>query len=995
MKQVDERTEYQVATQYGTYQNQMIHNSIGQNDMQDTEHGYAVKSTGMDVEDVLGYRYAGGTEDRHTGRSVMENFEEYMKARQERARETGEDAQSRERQAKEEAKELARNLSGEEMRQLAMMGIDIENVSFSDIRGIVNTMRGNAHREETARMLAEISASDGDTDDLTIMGGTVRLQGTDIELENVDVSDIITEDDGENFVVGENEFLYLVKNNLSTTRENIYKAHFSGGLAAGKGITDKEFADMWAQIGKVIDQAGYQADDTSLAGARLLLDNDLPVTTDTIRGYMDFQEISGRDISEIQLPDSDEEIYAVRAQQLYDMVQSVRPATIYDMTVKGKELTIASAYMYQKQAAERGEYPDRVEQEAEAPVILEGTDGSDSLNLRAVTNMRQMEEIRLRMTLSAAGRLAGTDINIDTRELSRVVNELRNMEQQFVKEQLLREGVEPSDKNISLYHEMTEKVQTLGDASASVLATPLRTGLFTIDALQQETQYGASSFERVRRSYEAVGTTPRADMGDSISKAFSNVDDILREMDMPVNYETQRAVRILGYNSMDITPQNIEQVVYYDRQVNDLMDSFYPEAVLSMIKDGVNPLDVPIDELNRVIRDRNYNEGVTEAENFATYLRNMEQQGAVSPAERESYIGIYRVMNKLAKSGDREAGYLFANGSRLTIRNLITAMRSRRAAGMDVTMDESFGVLESAETAGRRMDEQIDSAFRNTGNEEKTMEIPDESAERFMEDMGVTATAVNVRAVNAILSPDGGLYQMVSQILSKLHFSADEKDQMLDEVTEDIKDSLMGEDIPELFTPEHILESLKGSDAMSLTYDDMREQLTEMMYHAGVAGNITGMDIASIKTVQAGFNILRGMAGHDRYQIPVRTGQGIRIVNLTIRHDSDQSGMIQIDTKGEASGSVHAEIMMDDDGGLSGYIVAEESDGNYLLMERKDIFVEKLRESGYTKCDISMGRKLSAGMTADHKKAGIYSGQADGIYRATVALVQSVADILE
>ena len=142
-----------------------------------------------------------------------------------------------------------------------------------------------------------------------------------------------------------------------------------------------------------------------------------------------------------------------------------------------------------------------------------------------------------------------------------------------------------------------------------VLGAPLKGTEFTVRGLydvaaeaafhdvQEDTDsQQTSSFEKVRRSYEAVGTAPRSDMGDSITKAFSNVDDIITDLGFESNIETQRAVKILGYNSISITPENINQVMEYDRQVNELMDAFYPEAVLGAIKDGINPLDVPIDE---------------------------------------------------------------------------------------------------------------------------------------------------------------------------------------------------------------------------------------------------------------------------------------------------------------------------------------------------------------------------------------------------------------
>ena len=54
--------------------------------------------------------------------------------------------------------------------------------------------------------------------------------------------------------------------------------------------------------------------------------------------------------------------------------------------------------------------------------------------------------------------------------------------------------------------------------------------------------------------------------------------------------EHTRAVQILGYNRMEITEENIAQIIEYDRAVNDMLAACHPNAVLSMIRDGINRL---------------------------------------------------------------------------------------------------------------------------------------------------------------------------------------------------------------------------------------------------------------------------------------------------------------------------------------------------------------------------------------------------------------------
>lgn len=937
-------------------------------------------------EDLIGYKYERDNESYRF--TAADNFEEYIKNRQEKVREEGNDADSLEEKSREEAKKIARSLNSEEIKQLKMMGIDVGSACLSDIMGIVNTMRGNAHREELARMLADISVGNGDTEGVTCVGGNVKIAGSDVEISSVDVADIMIEENSAEeseagFRLSENELLYIIKNDLNFTEENMYKAHFSGSTARQGQVDDRLFNEMLPQIEKVLEQAGMEDNETAVSGARFLLANNLPITPDNINIYVDYQTYQDKKIDEVSFKEITGEDAEKKAARIFREVASVNPDTIRDMVREGRQLTLASIFKYEKN--DRPVTSDIVRNDA-----------------KEISALRQLEEIRLSMTMDAAVRLVKSDFNIDVRELSKVVSRLRNMEENMIKNQLREAGVEATEENISLYQELNTKVTELGKTHAGVIATPLKGAEFSVNSLlhQADNMTDGAEYETVKRdvryrsfeaateSYEAVGTAPRADMGDSMSKAFSNISDILKDMGLADNYENERAVRILGYNSMEITPDNIAGVAEYDRQVNQLMDTFYPEAVLYMIKDGINPLDVPIDELNDIVRAHNYNEGVTEAENFATYLRDMEKQGLVSSEERESYIGIYRAMNKLAKSGDREAGWIFNNGGQLTVRNLIAAMRSRRAAGLDVSIDKSFGMLMENISIDRDIEKQIDSGFAEQYI--LSMTEADAETEQFLTENHIKISGVNVAAAENILKNSGGIYQMVSDILSKLRFKTNTKDDLIDEETENIKDSIKGEDVLLPFRPESILESLRGSEEMSIKYNDLRNRVTELMYEAGIEGNLTGMDISAIKTVSAGFNIMSSMAKNHRYKLPVNTEDGVRILNLTIEKNSTNSGTIDISVENERMGNVTAMVKVDGENKLYGHIIASLSDGNYRLKDMAENIQKELTANNFDGAAMDFGT-----VSRLENMSGFSDTPVETLYQASVALVKAMSTFLK
>lgn len=961
------------------------------------------------ADEINGYVYDGKEAEDRRGIDTADHFADYLDAQRERAKEKKDDVRSKEEQDKEAAKELRNNLSSEEIKKLKMMGIDIEGATLSDLMGVINTMRGNAHREETAQLFADIKAANGDMEGFNIVGGSVKVAGTDIKTD-VSVTDVVAEENKEeqapDFDITNNELVYLIKNDLGISRENIYKAHYSGSRQNNTQKSETLVEQMRQQIDRAIEQAGYEPSTETYKAALFMMDNRLAVTPDTIKKYMEFQDLAVQSVREADMPADDEQAADLKAEELYTKTNSIAVEAVYELAVEDKEITISAAYAKTVSLNQKKSKPKYEPEEINRILQGYGENGTEAQQ-RAVTAIRQMEEIRLSMTVSMAGRLAKMNMSIDTKELSKVVDMLKQIENQMIKEKL---GASATPENVEIYKTLNEHMETLAEAHMGVLGAPLKGAEFTVrglydagaeasfdgtpegtgvlvnDAQESAESTETSSFEKVRRSYEAVGTAPRSDMGDSITKAFSNVDAIITDLGFEVNIETQRAVKILGYNSISITPENINQVMEYDRQVNELMDAFYPEAVLGAIKDGINPLDVPIDELVDMVRAHNYNEGVTEAENFATYLMDVEKQGSITKEERQSYIGIYRAMDKLAKSGDREAGWIFANGSRLTVRNLIAAMRSRRTAGVSFGVDDSFGALEAGGIENSITD-QIESAFAGI---EKFNSL-DKAVERYIEENQLEYSMANAFAVDTMLKSSGGIYQMVSEIMEKLKFSTNVKDEMIDAETENMADSLSGEEIEIELTMESILEQIENKSDISLTYDDIRDRITELMYSAGAAGIITAADISAIKTVNAGLNIVSRMAKNDRYQIPVDTEEGVKVMNLTIKSGQGDRGSISVFIEGNEMGTVSARVFVVNENTLAGYIESSTSEGSLALSKASDDFGAYMSRLGFNTERVRVG----AGITKSQMRETEYTGDGGVIYSAATAMVKSIANILK
>ena len=1009
---------------------------------------YASATGTMDAfEAVEQVQYDRTAKVETNAQTVMDNFEEYRRDMQEKAKTEQQQEISDGEQAREDAKEIARSLSTEEIQKLRQMGIDVGSASLSDLMDIVNSMRDQAHKDALANVLAQAKVDQGDVSNLVFTSTGTKIAGTDVDLQ-----------------VGNNDILYLLKNKMPLNQENLYKAHYSGQQSKQTSDTTEEAwqsqaAQIWnelpqtlqTQLQHIMEQAGIPVNDQSKGGAAMMLANDIPVTTDSMRAYMDMQAQVGTPIDKLPTAEMEqartEQDIKLKAEKLQQAVESLTETDVIETVREGKPLTIAAMLADQNRS------------QSDSQPGAETTPQS----LREVTALRQLEELRLTMTQQAAVRMLKQDINIDTRDLSQVVAKLRNVEAQMTRELFARNGVDATEENVALYTELQQDLQTIGTAPAVRLGylfdaeqgnalqrvsvwgladlvaedgsqrTEAQTenpatagGTSQADEIVSDTIRRPANFAAMEREYDALGTAPRADMGDSIRKAFANVDAILQEMQLPADAEHTRAVRILGYNSIAITEENLQQVIQYDREVNDLLAECQPNAVLSMIRDGINPLDLSVEELNQTLREKNYQAGVKETEDFATFLRDVERRGEISEEERSGYIGMYRVLKNLEKSGDREAGYLFANGSRLTVRNLITAMRSRKAAGMNVSVDDAFGMLTEMQTRGTKMDAQIEAAFLNDekwsaqgndGNNVQDIEMAENAedaanpwqeieeddalaeAEELLQAQGLEESAVNVQAANVILHgtdavESADIYSLLAQVMKKLHFEDHTTEDAVDTETEAMAKSLAGADIELPFEPESLLEQLGQGGDLSLTYADLQQQLVEQMYTQAKLGG-TSMDFQNLKLVQAGFRILGAMAKRQQYQLPVATETGTKLVNLTLQTDASRRGTIEIQLPSARFGKLSATLHVDEEGTWEGVIVADTSDGNTALQAQAEVFDALLADSSYADAKITLGQSRREEATNSGQARRREAGAAENVTQANAVAHPSIQKLCE
>ncbi|TAH66290.1 MAG: flagellar hook-length control protein FliK [Anaerolineaceae bacterium] len=460
------------------------------------------------------------------------------------------------------------------------------------------------------------------------------------------------------------DILYLFNKELTPSIENLYKARYSKqSNEAIEKLSDAEWKELIPQVREIIGKTESIDDKEVLEDAKWLIENNIPLTKDNINLLIGLE----------------------------DLAQNYSKDIIFDRILKGMK---------------EGLLP------GDAILIEKETQAKE------LTAKRQMEEIRLKMTLEAAMGLEKKGFHIETEALERVVERLRSEEEIYYQE-LYNQAIEESEESMLRLLQLTsESMDELKKVPVHVLGMTLSDrGNQTIPSLLATGRSIIIELDKAKEAYEALFTMPKAEYGDSIKKAFSNISSLMEEMGIENTEYNQRAIRILGYNRMEITKESIEQVKAYDLSVNNLIQNLNPGVTVQIIKEGVNPLDTPIDELNSRI-EKLKEQGYSSLDKYSSYLYKLEKEEGILETERKAYIGIYRLLYQIEKSDGAALGALIKSDQEVTLNHLLTALRTNRKGSMEYKIDDEFGALEEVSFEKESISDQLKAVFNDSSQED-------------------------------------------------------------------------------------------------------------------------------------------------------------------------------------------------------------------------------------------------------------------------------------
>ncbi|MBR4758689.1 MAG: hypothetical protein IK078_00885 [Lachnospiraceae bacterium] len=655
---------------------------------------------------------------------------------------------------------MSHTMSGEDYRKLTEEGVHPGKIEASDSVTIMDHIKTVMARSGTVvegfngqgdldmDMLRQITGSETFAKELAN-----AYREKDLPITEDTVRDVAAQMEKLSSVHGLTDGMkqYLLENNLDPTIDNIYLAQYSAGNAAVKGggyfaeglggyigktaegLSADEMQMLSGRISEITSEAGLLENDTTRRECEFLLDADIPLTPEnllalsrldeieipiddkTAIGYMTDAIAEGKGAGAADLGGRS---LLAEAEKLLEQTAQISEQAVENVIAEGKTFTIRSLSMTQRQidlAMTQGFSNSSVAAAAgtsEAVMTQIGMANGEAAAFAASVDTMEaakltLTQVQLRMTVSANMALLSSGYSIDTTPLEQLVDDLKAVETAGRQTWGLQAQ---SVEGQALFSETMAEREALFDMPAALLGrivdSSQELSLRHIGEVGRNLQ---ETYRQAGESYEALMTAPRADLGDSIKNAFRNVEEILSMNDMLPTEDNRKAVRILSYNHMDVTPDNIASVRLADQTLTSVLKKMNPAATLQMIRDGINPLEQSLEELSAYFDEQELSLPVR-SEKYSRFLYEMEQSGDITQDERESYMGIYRLITQIEKGDSKAVGSLVGSGRELTFANLLSAVRTSQKGGISAEIGDDFGGVVSQ--IDKSISDQIDTYFR-------------------------------------------------------------------------------------------------------------------------------------------------------------------------------------------------------------------------------------------------------------------------------------------
>ena len=491
----------------------------------------------------------------------------------------------------------------------------------------------------------------------------------------------------------------------------------------------------------------------------------------------------------------------------------------------------------------------------------------------------------------------------------------------------------------------------------------------------------------------------RKDLGDSLKKAVdASTEDILKELNLENTQANRDAVRIFAENQMEITKEGVENIKEIHSTLQNLIRNMKPETALAMIRENINPMTEDIHTVNAYLTEMNAQQDNDKEEKYSRFLYKLDQTDGISEQERNQFIGIYKMMNIFTKDAGAAIGTLVKQNEEITMENLCKAYNSRRAAGMDYTIDDEAAIPQIQEKVNY-----FGNLFETTGEHVTPLSLKTVQQEKPIDEHSVEAFCEDIEAAY----DEDAEAAYYDEYLNTLRSSSAMEEAVIKELTDNEQpvtvnqvlamehimqsgyyNSVFGEDKKDTAKAETFLEKSGDRQALEAAYDDLEEDAAKDLETAVAADD--NQDYETIRDLRMRYReigLIRNLSQRHDYRIPMVTEEGVGMIHLTLVQDAKEKGRISVHLNTQELGTVSVEAKVGSDSAEL-YGISDTSADK--LSEKLEQAAEELKENNGFKevevhCqDIRTVRRVTYDKAAE-------SVASDKLYKAAKTIVYALA----
>lgn len=498
---------------------------------------------------------------------------------------------------------------------------------------------------------------------------------------------------------------YIMENNLAPTLDNVYKAVHSGqsnlAQSSALNLDSAQWQQLEPQVQSFFEKNGFENNSGNVESAKWIIANNLPLNVDNMNLLNDLNNV---DFSSEEFLAGLEENIAKTVALGEDGVNVLVTGKDFDgNAIEEAVETVRSAMdsdvdyiLKNNQKLNIKNLKSRIEARKKSDIDKALQERQEKSQEAEVSN-RVLIEARAVLTSGSLFTMQKMGVSITYTEITVLVDMSVHNRNSLAENIFMLDGGKPSESEKNLLIETMSIMSGFNKLPIGVAGSVYSSTIeFTVSEVYREGSSLAARYKMAGETYEAVGTEVRADLGDNIRKAFRNIDELLAGEGIEINDDNRRAARVLGYNSIEITVESVETMGNIVSQLDMLTKNLTPKAAVHLIRNGINPLNTNIEELNEqlIVINKEIN-AVDMNEKYSEYLWKLERNNAISKEERDAYIQLYRIIEHINREDGRVAGSVAKAGNNLTLANLYSAVKTIKAKSIDKTIDDDFGLLES------------------------------------------------------------------------------------------------------------------------------------------------------------------------------------------------------------------------------------------------------------------------------------------------------------